>query len=183
MSGESLLEHYVCTYDEVQQLLDDREQFWVANCGCRVSAGSCSQSRVDLCLNFLPRDASEGGDLKEVSREQVQALVDEARDSSLVPRPFRNTDDGSVEGICFCCTCCCAYFQTGEEQCDRGQLVENTAMELCTHCGICTEACPFAARTLEIGGLAINQDKCYGCGLCLDICPEQAIAMKPRRPA
>jgi NAD-dependent dihydropyrimidine dehydrogenase PreA subunit len=55
----------------------------------------------------------------------------------------------------------------------------------CTGCGLCEQACPFAAitsRTVTGGNLvaAINASKCYGCGLCRNHCPEGAMGLTYR---
>lgn len=50
---------------------------------------------------------------------------------------------------------------------------------LCTWCGICTEACPFDAIKIvkdeakDVAG--INNSVCKGCGMCLPVCPVNAI--------
>ena len=46
--------------------------------------------------------------------------------------------------------------------------------EKCTQCGLCEEACRFAA----IKDFRIDAISCEGCGFCFHICPEQAVAME-----
>ncbi len=49
---------------------------------------------------------------------------------------------------------------------------------LCTGCGICIDACPQQAITMD-GDLAkVDPAKCDGDKACVDACPVQAIAMK-----
>ena len=49
--------------------------------------------------------------------------------------------------------------------------------ELCTGCGACVDACPFAALTLE-GNVAAVNDQCTFCGACVDVCPVEAIRLE-----
>jgi len=52
MKKENQAFHYVCTYDEVEQILARQELYWVSDCGCREKKGDCAKSRIDLCLMF-----------------------------------------------------------------------------------------------------------------------------------
>ncbi|MDD2573590.1 MAG: glycyl-radical enzyme activating protein [Bacillota bacterium] len=51
------------------------------------------------------------------------------------------------------------------------------AKERCRECGLCVEACPAGALSLdgESGGLQINREKCRGCFACVDKCPSGAL--------
>ena len=136
---------------------------------------------MDLCLQF--RDDTGVGDSsrREASREQVEAVLAEAREKHLVPRPFRDEATLSrTDGICFCCDDCCAYFLDRSERCDKGAYIERTDMADCTDCGACVPACYFGARAMADGTLQVKREECYGCGLCLDACPEACISLEPR---
>jgi electron transport complex protein RnfB len=175
--------HFVCTPSEARELIDHQEHHWVTNCGCRESRGLvCSRSKLDVCLQFVPQAASGGQELREISRLEARALADYAQEKGLVCRPFRDPQTfQQVEGICFCCDDCCAYFLRPEEEpCDQGSLTECTDMALCDDCGICLDSCHFQARQMVEGSLALNKERCYGCGLCVGSCPREAIRMVPR---
>lgn len=172
--------HYVCTYNEARDLIDRQERFWVANCGCREKTGGCSRSRLDLCISFKPEAASGGSGHRKINRKRAGDILEEARQNRLVPRPYRGIEDAVVEGICFCCSCCCAYFLNQEEACDKGRLVEHTSMGECTHCGNCVEACLFQARSMTDQKLAVKRKLCYGCGICVEVCPAACITMVDR---
>lgn len=49
--------------------------------------------------------------------------------------------------------------------------------EICTGCGLCVSACPFAAITLS-GGTAEIGDACTLCGACEEACPFRAIIIR-----
>lgn len=176
MSEQTLAVHYVCTFDEARKLVDQHDQFWVSNCGCRERKGGCEKSRMDVCLSFAPYAASGGGNYREITREEVEAILRLAKDKQLLTRPFRSDDRTIVAGICFCCTCCCSYFNGYAEACDKGQLIEETDTDACIQCGACVDVCHFQARKME-GDLTIDRDQCYGCGLCVDVCPTGCIKM------
>ncbi len=45
---------------------------------------------------------------------------------------------------------------------------------MCTRCGLCAEACPEGALSLQDGVPAVN-DACTGCGACASVCPSGAL--------
>ena len=48
-------------------------------------------------------------------------------------------------------------------------------LDLCKGCGICIDACPNNAITLENKKATINDDLCLGCEVCIGSCPNGAI--------
>ena len=173
--------HFVCTHDEAKALLPQQEKFWVSNCGCREGKGTCSQSRMDVCLIFKGDIGSSGSTIKEVDRAFVEGIFKEAEDKLLVARPYRNdTDKNTVDGLCFCCNDCCGYFLDPTETCDKGKFIEKTDMDACIDCGECVPVCYFKARKMAERHLEVDRQKCYGCGLCASVCPIECIEMIER---
>ncbi len=173
--------HYVCTWEEAASLVSSRDQFWVSNCGCRVSRGACGRSRTDVCLQFLERTAADPSGLHPITRAQVEEILCEAREHRLVARPFRGWEDRTAtEGICFCCDDCCGYFLNKEERCDKGRFIERTNVSECNDCGGCVDVCHFGARAIVGGRLALSMEECYGCGTCAASCPLDCIGMVER---
>lgn len=176
--------HFVCVRDEAWKIVERYPRYWLSNCDCREHTGNCRRSRIDVCLDFQARNTGGGSGLHEVGLDEVARVFTEARDKHLVVRPFRDDEDRTrVAGICFCCDDCCAYFSDPGEQCDKGEHVERTVFDDCTHCGDCVSVCYFGARTMVEGELSVARDKCYGCGLCVDVCPTGCITMVSRDPA
>ncbi len=174
--------HFVCTHEEATEIINKHGKFWVCNCGCREDRdGGCKRSRIDLCLMFRGDFEQTGTNRHEASLAEVKAIFAEAEDKHLVYRPFRNDNDRSlIDGICFCCDCCCEYFSNPDEICDKGKLIERTDEELCSLCGECMDVCYFKARDIEDDRMLVNRDECYGCGLCATTCPEDCIEMVAR---
>ncbi|MFC1683273.1 4Fe-4S binding protein [Candidatus Zixiibacteriota bacterium] len=175
--------HFVCTREQARELVGGQERFWASNCGCREDRErGCKRSRMDLCLMFRDDIVGSGGSGKrEVFIEDVQEFFREAEENHLVIRPYRDEETRTrVDGICFCCDDCCEYFVNPNEVCDKGDLIEKTDLEACTHCGMCVDVCYFGARQIVGEELAVDREKCYGCGLCLDVCPVECVEMVSR---
>ena len=176
--------HYVCTRAEAAGLIASAEEFFIGDCGCRKDRGRCDRSRMDVCLEFKAQTAAEGSGRRRSSRAEAGELLRIAEENRLVTRPFR--DDATrtaTEGICFCCDCCCGYFNAGdggEFTCEKGRFIERTEMDSCTHCGACVEVCYFKARGLKDGLLEVDRDRCFGCGLCVNACPIGCVEMDRR---
>ena len=47
----------------------------------------------------------------------------------------------------------------------------------CVGCGLCVDACPMEAITLEDDKAKVNEDKCTECGQCVEECPNEAISI------
>ncbi len=178
--------HYVSTLDEAGKLVRQHKKFWISNCGCREGQrNKCKRSRIDVCLYFTDTFGSTGTGFKRVNRAEVKRILKEAREKFLVSRPFRNPKKKNiVDGICFCCDCCCWYFTSPKGKkyrCDKGVYIEQTDLARCTACGSCVDVCYFEARDIKKRTLKINRRRCYGCGLCIEVCPEESILMVKRK--
>lgn len=180
MGAEGSCMHCVCTHDEAERLIRAAGSFSLSNCGCRESRGGCGQSRMDVCLSFDPADPGSGSGSRPVGIEEALGTLAEAGARHLVTRPWRTADRKGTAGVCHCCSDCCGYFTDQDEKCDKGEMIEQTDMNACTHCGACEPSCHFGARTIAGGSLSVDRAKCYGCGLCVESCPVGCISMSSR---
>lgn len=49
---------------------------------------------------------------------------------------------------------------------------------LCKGCGLCVDACPVGAITLERAVAVVDAASCMGCGVCTTTCPEGAVRLQ-----
>lgn len=175
MNEEAAPFHYVSTFAEAKKLVEDHDNFWVINCGCREGTGKCEQSKHEVCLWF--RQYDERG--RKIEKHEALELISYGEEKKLVARPFRNGKDKSiVDGVCLCCYDCCYFFTKGDEDSDKGELIESTDWDVCTECGVCVDVCYFRARShSKEEGFAVDRGLCFGCGLCVYVCPEKCIKM------
>lgn len=52
--------------------------------------------------------------------------------------------------------------------CDNGK---------CVACGVCADACPADAITVDASGAAVAHERCVGCGQCVAACPVAALSL------
>ena len=64
--------------------------------------------------------------------------------------------------------------------CDKGDKIEQTAMDDCTQCGECVKVCYFNARKMKGDKLVLDREKCFGCGLCRDACAPGCVSLASR---
>jgi Fe-S-cluster-containing hydrogenase component 2 len=47
----------------------------------------------------------------------------------------------------------------------------------CIGCGLCVDACPLQAISMENDKAKVDKDACTECGQCVDECPNKAISI------
>jgi ferredoxin len=83
--------------------------------------------------------------------------------------------------ICNCCKCCCggieAMTKYGVPLMASSGYVAALERDLCNQCGVCVDACPFSALSMNDTAVERSWEKCMGCGVCVEKCPTQAITL------
>jgi heterodisulfide reductase subunit A len=69
------------------------------------------------------------------------------------------------------------------EQLKSGRVVSEVDKRRCSCCGLCVEACPFDARSLDLDEhyAVVDETLCQGCGMCVSVCPNDAAKMKGQK--
>jgi len=157
----------------------------VYECGCRHSrANPCQPTQVcmvigqpfvDFILEHNPK-----GSRRLTQTEALDLLRAEHKRGHLHSAWFRDVCLNRFYVLCNCCKCCCGGIEAMLKY-DGGMMassghVSQVNEELCTSCGLCVEACPFGALSMD-GTLRVSWEKCMGCGVCMGQCPTDAIVL------
>jgi len=157
----------------------------VYECGCRhTRANPCQPTQVcmvigqpfvDFALEHNPKSSRR---LTQV--EAVELLRAEHERGHLHSAWFRDICLNRFYVLCNCCKCCCGGIQAmvkyGGRMMASSGYVSQVDETLCTSCGVCVEACPFGALSIN-GGAIVSWKKCMGCGVCTGQCPTKAIVL------
>jgi ferredoxin len=65
---------------------------------------------------------------------------------------------------------------------ERVRMIAQVDDEQCSRCGICIDACPDEAISLQ-ARLVIDAGRCTGCGSCVAECPFEALSLRRQPPA
>jgi len=69
------------------------------------------------------------------------------------------------------------------EQLKSGRVISEVDKRRCSCCGLCVEACPFDARSLDLDEhyAVVDETLCQGCGMCVSVCPNDAAKMRGQK--
>jgi heterodisulfide reductase subunit A len=69
------------------------------------------------------------------------------------------------------------------EQLASGRIISEVDTRRCSCCGLCVEACPFDARSLneEEHYAVVDETLCQGCGMCVSVCPNDAAKLRGQK--
>lgn len=93
---------------------------------------------------------------------------------------FKDAMLGRFYAICNCCSCCCGAMQAwrnGTPMLASSGYVCHVSDPSCKGCGVCVDACPFEALSLEDGKASVDRSVCMGCGVCTANCPTGALSL------
>lgn len=188
------VEHGIATYDQIRALVEESPgPFVVLKCICRqrmaLKSKPCKQtSRLETCLGFRDMAAMvlRRGHGREVTRDEVLAILQRNEDDGLVLQP---ANAQHPEFVCSCCGCCCGMLSLQKSLPHPLDFwTSNFRAEVdgavCLHCGKCVSCCQVNAVTLprSKGPARINLSRCIGCGLCVSTCPSRAVHLRKRGP-
>lgn len=185
-------EHPVASYDEIQSIVRDVDgPFVVLNCICRkgkaMRNSPCVRTaREETCLAFGATAAMvlRRGHGREVTRDEVRAILRLNEDDGLVLQP---SNSGRPEFVCSCCGCCCgmlSYQKFLPRPIDfwTSNFYAEVDADRCSRCGTCGDRCQVNAVSLtgRSGEAEVNMQRCIGCGLCVPTCPSGAVRLKKK---
>jgi Na+-translocating ferredoxin:NAD+ oxidoreductase subunit B len=188
--------HRVATYDQIRALVDASPgPFVVLPCICRqrmvLKSKPCRQtSRLETCLAFGDMAAMilrrQHG--REVSREQVRAILEQNERDGLVLQP---ANAQRPEFVCSCCGCCCGMLSMQKalpHPLDfwTSNFYAEVDAQACSSCGKCVARCQVKAvvrpHARNRKPARIDLNRCIGCGLCVATCPSQAVRLQKKDP-
>ncbi len=172
----------ILPFNEVLSILKEQQEIYLRECPCRTEIKNCPPEERNVCLIFNKSSEKNFHGLTSVTMTTAVKLLINSKNRNLIHRIFYTKDLFHLTEICNCCFCCCkpnAEIKKNNhykhEQ--KSNYVALTNFDLCTHCGHCEEVCFFDARTMTMGELHFNINKCFGCGVCVNNCPSEAISM------
>ncbi len=183
------IERSVTTYDQIRRYIESSPgPFGTITCICRhgrdLEGNSCKQTKLRencLMIGMAARWAADSGTGREISREEMLNLLDQADEEGLVLEP-ENTKTPMF--ICCCCGCCCGVLTSAKRlDSPAGYFSTNfyavAEAEICESCGNCEVRCQMEAISSPDGKAVVDRSRCIGCGLCVSTCPSGALRLVP----
>lgn len=155
-------------------------------CACRhARANGCQPTDVCMVIGSAPFDFQLEHNPHSARRitqaEALDLLRAEHERGHLHSAWFKNVLGDRMFAICNCCKCCCGGIEMmtkyGAPAMASSGFVAVIDESNCTTCGVCIEACPFDALTMQNGTATVDRAKCMGCGVCQGQCRFEAIAL------
>ena len=173
---------------EASKIIDEASYVSVMRCPCRSTghlAGTPCDYPLDVCfhMNDYARYQVEYGFAREVTKEWAKRTIKECEERGLVHATDNFGGDSSM--LCNCCPCHCIAL-VGFAQADQVRRMAKSGFLCsvdagkCEGAGLCAEACPYAAITVENAKAEVDEERCLGCGLCVSACPKDVLSLKAR---
>jgi Fe-S-cluster-containing hydrogenase component 2 len=183
------VERSVTTYDQIRTHVETSPgPFATIPCICRhgkdLVGENCKQTKVrDNCLMIggAAKWAADSGTGREISREEMLNLLDQADKDGLVLEP-ENTK--SPMFVCCCCGCCCGVLQSAKRLPNPAEYFSSNfyaavAPDVCESCGTYEVRCQMDAISSLEGKAVVDRLRCIGCALCVTTCPSGALRLEP----
>jgi len=195
LSGDTAL--HVLDYERASQVIKTASHIGVGMCYCRHKMehlGKACDAPMDICMTFnaSAESLTRHGHARAVGVAECMDLLDSAYGHGLVQ--FGENVQNSVNFICNCCGCCCEAMIAQRRfgilhPVHTTNFVPRIALESCTGCGKCVEACPVEAMALVSAEdpkrprrrvARLIEDSCLGCGVCVRACDRGSLALAGR---
>jgi len=177
----------VASYDQVRELVKDKELISVAPCICRKEQellGNSCRGAAERCIQFdIPAQYYiDNGMARRIDLDELMEILKKGEEDGLVLNPT-NTQD--IPGMCMCCGCCCPLLRmlgSLDRPIDHVQTTFQAEIDpdLCNGCGLCEDRCQVKALGERETEYAVDEARCIGCGLCISECPMEAISLVER---
>ena len=166
-------------------LLSDPDHIVALDCPCRAEAENPCLP-LDVCLivgepfaGFV--FAHHPTRSRRISQDEAVEILQAEHERGHVHHAFfKDAMLGRFYAICNCCSCCCGAMQANRNGtpmlASSGFVVKRTS-ETCAGCGLCVDACPFDALSLDEGQVRIDEAVCMGCGVCVSRCAHEALEL------
>lgn len=175
----------VAPYEDVRQIIRDRDRIAVADCICRVQQKLIDkgcEKPLEACFMFGSHADYyvEKGMARLITQEEALRIIDQCDEAGLVPQPYNSLNPG---GMCNCCADCCGILRAVRMHARPVEVVTSNYYaesdpELCTACEVCPDRCQMDAIDITSDGYAVvDLDRCIGCGLCVTTCPSEAMKL------
>jgi Pyruvate/2-oxoacid:ferredoxin oxidoreductase delta subunit len=174
----------VASYDQVRELVKNKELISVAPCICQKEQGLLGNScrgGAERCIQFgsSAQYYIDNGMARRIDMDELMRILKKGEEDGLVLCP---TNTQHIPGMCMCCSCCCPILRSLgslERPVDHVQTTFRAEIDvdLCNGCGLCEERCQMTALVEREAEYAVDEVRCIGCGLCISECPLGAISL------
>ncbi len=190
INEEVLPERRIGTYDVAKDLvMTSKGPLAVIDCVCRdgmdLQDQPCRLSDIrETCLlmGSVAKDAIGSGAARELSKEEMVAMLERADEVGMVLQP-QNTQEPHF--ICCCCGCCCGVLTMAKKLPRPAEYFDanfyaDVDGDLCTGCETCGDRCEIEAISYMDDIASVDLQRCIGCGLCVSTCPDGAIRLQEK---
>ncbi|NHI93086.1 MAG: 4Fe-4S dicluster domain-containing protein [Candidatus Lokiarchaeota archaeon] len=182
-------ETQVLTYELVEDLINNNNEFAVIPCQCRyvgeLSGEPCEVASADMGCFCAGRSAIamvDAGIGRRLNKEEAIEYLKKTEKAGLVHCSSNSKGGEHLMFICNCCGCHCGALnpvKQGYKTVVPSNYTPVVDEKTCVQCKVCVKKCPMETISFneEENKVIINLDYCIGCGVCATNCAKNAIKM------